>query len=206
MIIPTPAFERAFAHVIMGKEGIYSNSQNDLGGETVYGISRTKNPSWEGWKLVDAIKHNSPDTATVIQKISNNKGLMNMIKDFYWLRYWLPVKGDDINSSVAETLFDIGVNQGVKSSVKYLQQSLNKLNRNQKDYANIEVDGDLGTMETIPALSTFLNTSFAGRNINKNVAVLLKLVHYFQIHRYMELTDRQESQEGFMYGWITNRT
>ena len=206
MIIPTPAFERAFAQVIMGKEGIYSNNPNDIGGETVYGISRTKNPSWEGWKLVDAIKHNSPDTATVIQKISNNKGLMNMIKDFYWLRYWLPVKGDDINSSVAETLFDIGVNQGVKSAVKYLQQSLNKLNRNQKDYANIEVDGDMGTIETIPALNTYLNTSFAGRNINKNVAVLLKLVHYFQIHRYMELTDRQESQEGFMYGWITNRT
>lgn len=45
--------EKFLRWIITTWEGYYANDPHDHGGETVWGISRKFNPSWEGWKIVD---------------------------------------------------------------------------------------------------------------------------------------------------------
>lgn len=185
-------------------EGVYSNNRLDRGGETVFGIARTRNPNWEGWAHVDKITaimgKASPEMA-----IKNSKPITDLVAQFYWEHYWLPLKCDEFEYLIAAELFDTAVNQGVSSAGKYLQRSLNRLNRNQKDYADLLEDGEVGNM-TIGAYKAYMNTaSKNGRTLNSNRKVLLKAMNYFQLRRYDDIIAGDPTQEEFMYGWIINR-
>jgi lysozyme family protein len=175
------AYQLTIAH-----EGGYSNHPSDKGGETFMGISRVHNSDWRGWGIIDAVKLNKDD-------IVNNKKLLDLVYNFYRERYWRRINGSRIpDQDIANELFDTAVNMGVLFTVMLLQKTLNLLNRNQKLYKDIKVDGVFGD-------KTFLALD---QSINKNGSVLVQnILNCYQAKRYLEIMERSKDQEIFI-GWF----
>ena len=180
-------FELAY-NKTMRFEGGYADNPVDKGGETYHGISRKAHPEWEGWRVIDYAKEEErlDDPAIHIQ-------LIDQVEKFYFENYWKPVYGNEIQyQEAAEDLFDSAVHMGVKRAVEFCQMTANLLNRNQKLYSNIIVDGKFGPRSLI-ALTMC---------IEKNGLKLFKKV--FNLYKgafYIDLMERNESQEIFT-GWF----
>ncbi|MDG1874240.1 MAG: glycosyl hydrolase 108 family protein [Mariniblastus sp.] len=176
------------------REGGYVNDPVDKGGETHRGVTRKYHPQWPGWKIVEQLKRDHPEDFK--QRINDSHELAELAKDLYRAKYWTPIRGDEIpDQHIANKVFDTGVNQGVARSIRYLQESLNQLNRNQKSYANIKTDGRLGD-QTLRAMQQFLK-------LEKNQPdYLLKMLNLMQANHYIEVMRKDPTQERFARGWL----
>lgn len=184
----------------MSYEGGYSNDPDDRGGETYKGISRNTWPQWEGWKTIDIYTTKYSGEA-LDAKLASNKPLQSLVSEFYKLRYWMPNNCDAFDGAVFQELFDTGVNQGTASAATYLQKALNKLNRNQEDYPDLEVDGKIGAV-TIGAYNSYMATArFKFRNADKLIRWLIRWMNYYQLQRYDRISNNDLSQEKFVPGW-----
>lgn len=183
-------FAAAFAKT-SGLEGGYVNHPLDRGGETYRGIARRYHPDWRGWRAVDRAKRRR-DFPRALER---DKRLARSVERFYRTRYWNRFGGDDIpDQAVAEELFDMSVHIGVARGVRLLQRSLNLLNRNQKVYADITVDGLCGA-ETRAALGKLLRAD--GKSY-----YLLRLMNVLRGAAYVETARRDPRQEVFLRGWL----
>lgn len=181
-------------------EGEYSNDPSDKGGETYKGISRRYWPDWEGWKIIDIYKTKYAGNA-LNRELAKNIGLQQFVQQFYYEHYWLAMQCDEFNLQVGSELFDTAVNQGKWKAASYLQKSLNKLNRNGKDYTDITVDGNIG-LQTKQAYEAYMATErFASRNEVKLIAWLIKWLNYYQLKEYDNLTTNDPRQEIYIPGW-----
>lgn len=180
-------------------EGIYSNDPTDRGKETVFGISRNNFPNWEGWVFVDEIKlrYNSINSSGFLKELNNSGALSKARFSFYKENFWNKLVCDNMPQDIADELFDTSVNMGVAYGSKCLQRALNKLNRNQIDYPDIEPDGKIGP-NTIKALNAYMKTN---RPSEQLIKWLLKWMNYFQMERYNDLSDLNPEQEKFIPGW-----
>lgn len=179
-------FNKIFDEVIIKTEGGFVNDPDDLGGITYMGISYNANPNWEGWSIVFD-KMDSLKTGEIL----NNDFLMMLVKDFYYTEYYTRINLDKIDIYyLCLELFDIAVNMGVLTAGKFLQQSLNILNRNEKVFDDLRVDGIIG-QKTIEAINKLIDTK-----------PLIRVLNYFQMDRYIKLCEKHPEQEKFMYGWI----
>ncbi len=182
----TQAYNLTSAH-----EGGYVNDATDRGGETYRGISRVHHPSWAGWSKIDALKRRRGFPRI----LDTDRSLQASVKSFYKRKYWDRFLGDAItDQQVADELYDTGVNMGVRRSVRFLQNALNLLNRNQKNYNDLVVDGWLG-QGTLKTLSTYLQ-------LDRNSQVLLKMMNTQQGARYIEIMETDPSQEKYARGWL----
>jgi lysozyme family protein len=123
-------------------------------------------------------------------------------RQIYFSRYWLQPRLDQINEAcpeIAAKLFDIGVNQGPATGVKYLQRALNVLNEGAQDYPNLAVDGGVGQL-TLYALHQFL-----AKRGNEGERVLLNMIRAQQTVSYIEIAERDPTQEMFELGWQAAR-
>jgi len=165
---------------ILVAEGGYVNDKNDAGGATNYGITEV---------------------------VARANGYFGAIKDMpksfavqvYKNRYWLEPKFDRVamlSEKVAAELVDMGVNMGTKAAAVALQECLNLLNRQGKDYVDIKEDGALG-----PGTLSVLATLLAKRGED----LLLKALIINRGARYLSIAKNNPVQEDFLVGWITNR-
>ncbi|MDU7367970.1 MAG: glycosyl hydrolase 108 family protein [Acinetobacter baumannii] len=169
---------------LIKREGGYVNNPNDRGGATNFGITEA------------------------VARVNGWKGPMrdlplDLAKQIYKKQYWTAPRFDQVNtisSAVAEELLDTGVNCGINFAKPLLQRALNLLNNQGKaGFSDLEVDGVYGS-ETLGALKTYL--SKRGKDGEK---VMLKVLNIMQGHRYIEICERNPTQEQFFYGWISNR-
>ena len=182
----TQAYNLTSAH-----EGGYVNDAIDRGGETYRGISRVYHSSWKGWSKIDALKKKAGFPGL----LNKDKSLQANVKSFYKKKYWDRFLGDAItDQQVADELYDTGVNMGVRRSVRFLQNGLNLLNRNQKNYADMVVDGWLG-QGTLKILSKYLQ-------LDNNARVLLKMMNIQQGARYIGIMENNSTQERYARGWL----
>ena len=168
---------------IIDTEGGYINTFKDKGGETKYGIT-SKTAYNNGYK--GNIKHLP----------------YYMAYKIYSEKYWNINMLDDIvhlSIAIAEEVADTGVNMGPSTAGRFLQRSLNVLNRGEKNFDNVAIDGKIG-LRTVSALRDYL--SIRGEDGER---VLLKMLNSLQIHRYIRIAERDNSQEEFLFGWILNR-
>jgi lysozyme family protein len=176
------SFEFAFNQVV-GIERDFSDDPNDSGGTTRYGITEA--------------------TARAAGYQGDMRALpIALAKSIYRRRYWDALRLDDIDARVpalAEELFDTAVNQGQGTAATYLQISLNAFNHRGRRYSDIAVDGSIGPA-TLGALGAFLQ--WRGGDGAKT---LLKALNCLQGARYLDLAQRREKDEDFVYGWIKNR-
>lgn len=186
-------FEIAFDETMLF-EGGYANDPDDKGGETYRGIARKFHGTWPGWKSIDAKKASSPQTWK--DELDGDAELQKLVKSFYRETFWRGIRGDEIaDQHVANELFDTGVNQGSATAVKYLQESLNLLNRNQRNYPDIVVDGTFGE-QTLETLATYWDLEKGKSD------ALLKLLNLFQGIRYIERARQDPTQRKFIRGWL----
>jgi lysozyme family protein len=166
----------------------YTNDPADSGGPTKGGITLAT--------LADYRKHRV--TAEDVKNLTEEEA-----RSIYLEKYWIKPKFDQvaiIDVQVAEELADTGVNMGPGTAVKFLQRILTGFNNQQKLYPDLKVDGQLGTV-TLNALQSYL--THRGK---EGKAVLLFSLDALQAVRYIEIVERREKDEAFVYGQILNRS
>lgn len=184
-------FRNTTNHIIVNVEGGYSNRKVDYGGETYKGISRKHWPSWEGWVIIDRykIEQNFPSI------LNDNSELHLSVLVFYKENFWDKIKGDDL-STISETiclkLYDQIINFGISRPSKWFQEALNLLNRYERRYNNIRVDGKIGSV-TMSTLKKALNHNSDTR--------ILTIMRCFQGMEYISIMRKNEAQEANI-GWI----
>ena len=184
-------FKEAY-EITMGHEGGYSNDPVDAGGETYKGITKRFEPDWEGWVIIDSLRNN-PNFPKCLDE---NEELQEKVMEVYKRKYWDIFWGDKFdNQDIANEMFDTGVNMGTTRAIKYLQKSLNLLNRDQKNYSDISEDGVIGN-NTLNTLNNFLN------KFKRDVKYLLKLMNLFQGMHYINYMGKDSKQERFARGWL----
>lgn len=174
-------FERAFNRVIAA-EGGYSNITADRGGKTMLGITE-RTARLHGY-TGDMEKLTIDDARRIY-------------KSAYWDACGLDAIGA-LSPAIALELFDTGVNCGVGVARAFLQRCLNALNRQGKDYADIPPGAAIGV--TVGALTAFLQ-----RRGHAGEATLLAALNALQGARYIEIAERDPTQETFLNGWLKNR-
>ena len=116
--------------------------------------------------------------------------LKNLVELFYEIRFWDNMNLDNIgDQTIANEMFDTGVNQGYKTAVKYFQEALNLTNY-YEDSNNVVVDGAVGP-KTINA--------FKKHRRKSNV---LKAMNILQGMRYVKICRENPIQEKFFNGWL----
>jgi hypothetical protein len=135
-------------------------------------------------------------------KNRKNSQLQSLVNSFYYNEFWEFLKCEKFDQAIADELFDTAVNQGRMTAAKYLQESLNLLNNNQRHYKDIAVDGEIGDV-TINAYNNYMSTSvFPNRSKEKNINTLLKVLNGLQFERYKDIVKRSPDQEIYFYGWL----
>lgn len=110
----------------------------------------------------------------------------------YMAKYWDSVRADDMPESVAAEVVDTAVNAGVNRSGRFLQRALNVLTPG----TALVVDGVIGSA-TIRGLNEYLAV--------RDAVTLVKMLNCLQGAFYVELAERREKDERFIYGWFKNR-
>jgi len=175
-------------------EGGYVFDPDDAGGETYKGISRRFNLSWKGWYRIDEIKRANSRKKKFDKVFEQDESLQEEVLLFYKEAYWDKFWGDEIPvQEIAEELFDTGVNMGVRRAVGFLQEGLNLLNRNQRNYTDIVEDGLFGK-NTLKVLMAYLKID--------DLSYLLKVMNILQGMHYIEYMRKSPKQEKYARGWL----
>jgi lysozyme family protein len=163
-------FLPVFEQMILDEGGyILHEVKGDTGGMTYAGIARNKNPHWAGWAYID--RGETPPS--------------QLVRDFYYAGYWLPIRGDELSQGIAENIFNFAVNSSMPGKPKIAVM-----------LAQIVVgttpDGALGP-KTVAALNTCDTELFKARYALAKIA------------RYRDIVRKDKTQLKFLMGWI-NRT
>ena len=182
---------RKALEVLLAHEGAWVDDPADRGGETFRGISRRHHPGWRGWQRIDAARRESNFPGS----LERDRYLPRMVAHFYKTHYWDVFQGDTLaHDDLATELLEAGVHLGQRRAIRFLQESLNLLNRNGRDYADLVVDGLLGA-RSLQALAIYTRK-------DGSVALLLKLMNLLQGCHYIAVMRVDPTQERFARGWL----
>lgn len=173
-----------FVNKVIKIEGGYANDPNDSGGETNWGITVA---------VARAFGYTGPMRDMTRQQAS----------EIYKARFWDSMRLDDvaaISPQIALELFDSGVNVGTGRAAQWFQTSLNAFNQEGTWYRDIAVDGRIGPM-TLAAFREYMTR----RARMQGERVMLRALNALQGHFYVDLSQRRQKDESFVYGWILNR-
>jgi len=175
----------------LGNEGTYSNNTHDVGGETFMGIARNYNPDWTGWKIIDTLDKSKLKKCNILTEHPN---LYCSMAAYYKEHYWNKILGNKLGDQwVANKLFDVAVNMGPPRAIKFLQESLNLLNKDGKLYQDLNVDGIIGNV-TLTTLTSY-------RRFDP-IRTLIKFITLLQAEHYINYIRKSSSQEEFARGWV----
>jgi len=181
-------------NLTLNNEGGYVNDPDDLGGETYKGISRASNKHWSGWVLIDYYK----ELDGFPESLYNNTALNINVRTFYKANYWdANSLGKCPSQNIANELFDTGVNLGVGKAAEFLQTTLNTLNKNNKIYDDLVVDGKIGP-KTLKALNACIDY--------RGDEYIYKILNILQGIQYIKYTITNPIMEKYLYGWLNRVT
>lgn len=183
-----PDFKKAYLKT-MGHEGGYSDDPDDNGRETWKGISRRAHPDWPGWAIVDELRLMSEFPLN----LHRNSKLQSLVDGFYIDTFWVPMGCDNMPQLIAEEVFDSGINTGQRTAVKFLQQALNSLNKNERYYNDLIVDGGFGKISHA-ALRIILQRG--------EDELLYKIMNVIQGAHYLSIMNDSLKQEKYTRGWF----
>lgn len=175
-------FEAIIDKVISVEKG-YVDHPSDRGGPTNYGI-----------------------TIATARKYGYQGDMIDMplsfAREVYRIRYIVAPSFDkvcEIDAPVGMELIDTGINMGPGRATIFFQEWLNGLNKQGSHYADVYVDGRIGSV-TLDAFRAYLRfRGAAGRD------VMLYALNCTQGARYLDITQNNESQEDFLFGWMLKR-
>lgn len=118
-------FEQALRHVL-AHEGGWSDHPRDPGGATMQGITLATYRDFKGDPYI---------TKDQLRAIPASD-----VSNLYLVRYWTPVRAEELPSGLDYAVFDFGVNSGVGRASRMLQQCL-----------GVTVDGVIGPKTLLAA-------------------------------------------------------
>lgn len=135
--MPFASFDIAI-EPLLKNEGVFANDKYDKGGKTRYGVTEM-NMRLDGY-------WGKPEEFPLDWAIK-------IFKKKYWDKLSLSLFGDQ---GLANDIFDAGINMGTGTVGKFVQQAVNVLNRNQRSWLDLFLDGLVGpkTAATINILGT----------------------------------------------------
>lgn len=173
--------------IIRAEGAEYTNDPADSGGPTKYGITQATLSAHRGRQV-------SPQE---VQRLTEEEA-----REIYLQRYYVAPRIDLIaahSEKIAAEVMDTGVNTGMRRAVTLLQRALNVLNDGGRIYTDVSADGRMGP-QTASALQAYL--SHRGATGEQALFILLNCL---QGAFYVELAERREKDQRFMYGWLTHR-
>lgn len=178
---------------ILKKEGPYSNDSNDLGGETVYGVTRKYSGDSEIWPIVDRYKEkfSGNELADAISKDVTIVTVVTLIYSHLWNDYNL----NKYPIEFSHCLFDMMIHLGKQPSIKMLQKTLNSLNYNDKFGEDLPITGNFGNMTKARINQIFKDS--------KNIKIVIRLLFAQKYCHYLDLVNNKKSQRKFIRGWMT---
>ena len=150
----------------------FTNDPNDAGGATKFGVSLTFLQSIH-------IDENHDGRVDILDIEGLDK---DEATDIYWNNFWKSYY-DKMPEGIGEKMFDVAVNTGLVRSNMFLQQALNKLG------SNIKVDGLIGN-GTITETTKYKPDDILNAYIDAQKAF------------YMDIVQKNPTQEKFLNGWI----
>ncbi|EIZ8991648.1 glycoside hydrolase family 108 protein [Cronobacter sakazakii] len=168
---------------ILNIEGSYVDNPADRGGPTKWGIT-------EKTARAHGYKGNMRD-------LSRDEAYRILEQD-----YWTAPGFDQVaqySLPVAFELCEAGTNIGPSVPARWLQRWLNVFNNQQAFYHDLTVDGVIGR-NTLNALKTCLD-----KRGKEGESVLVKALNCTQGDYYLEITEKREANEAFIYGWLRER-
>lgn len=171
-----------FIDGLLGREGGNVNHSSDRGKATNWGITSQT-----------ALAHGYSDVRTLTRE---------QARAIYEADYWYGPRFDqvaELSPAVAEELLDTGANMGPSVASRFFQRWLSALNLRGKLYPDLDADGWIGP-RTITALKAYLNY-----RKKDGETVLLRGLNSSQGAKYLELAEKDETQEDFLFGWVLNR-
>lgn len=173
----------------IGKEGTYSDHPSDTGGPTRWGITQATARA-NGY--IGDMRTLPRETAAAIYRAVyfDKPGFAKVAV---------------LSPAIAAELFDTGVNMGPTVPALWLQQWLNALNRQGRDYADIPEDAGKPGGGIGPVTVGALGRLFAVRGKTAAERVLLLGLNASQGARYLDLARGRVANEDFVFGWLANR-
>ncbi len=168
---------------VLGKEGGYVNHPDDKGGPTKWGITE---------KVARAHGYLGD-----MRNLTRGQALEILEAD-----YWYGPRFDQVanlSPDIAAELCDTGVNMGPSVASKMFQRWLNVFNQKGTLYPDMDVDGLIGP-RTINALRAYLSKRGGDGEL-----VMLTALNCTQGELYLELAEKREANQSFVYGWLKQR-
>ena len=178
-------------------ENVYSNDPDDAGGETVWGIARTRNPHWEGWALVDELREQHPDHDEFVRALEESAEVDQAACEFYRTEYWQKMGCHEMPPALALEVFDCGMNCGMSTAVGFLQRSLNVFNKRTELYPDVCVDGNWGS-RSHGALEGYIGQ-------RGDLDVLIVCFSCLRGAYYVQITEKDQTKEKYVFGWMSKR-
>lgn len=165
----------------------YTNNPADRGGPTKYGVTLE---TLRRYRRMDV----SPaDVAALTEEEA---------RQIYRANYVIGPKFDQVlalSQPIGIELIDTGINMGTEVAATFLQRLLNVFNQRGTWWADIKVDGAIGNV-SLNAIRSYLS-----RRPADGVVVMVQALNHLQGARYVDLAEKREANEDFVFGWIKNR-
>lgn len=174
--------------VIQREGAAFTNRPTDSGGPTRYGVTQA---ALARYRM-------RPVTADDVASLRESEARQIYMQDYvYGPDFHLLL---DFSRSVAVEVIDTGVNMGPQVAATFLQRCLNVFNSRGTYYPDLLVDGLVGPT-TARALMDYVR-----RRGKDGERVLVRALNHLQGARYIELAEKREANEEYVYGWIKERT
>lgn len=168
---------------ILNKEKGFVDHPSDRGGPTNWGITQA------------------------VARANGYEGDMRLMpesfaRQVYLKRYITEPAFDQVHAlseKIGNELIDTGVNMGPPVASMMLQRWLNGFNLRGSRYGDLFVDGRIGRV-TLDALGKYI--AWRGE---QGVRVMCAALNSTQGVRYLEIAEKNPSQEDFLYGWMLHR-
>ena len=168
---------------VVGREGRYSNNPDDLGGETMWGVTA---------KVARKHDYTGP-MKDMPREVAVRIFIMEYVNEPGYNKVMT------VSERIAEEMVDSGINIGTSFPGVWLQRTLNAMNNKGAHWPDIEADGKIG-----PATISVLKAMLAKRG-KDGETVVWRTLNCLQGARYLEITEKREANETFFYGWMLNR-
>lgn len=169
-----------------GVEGGYVEHPDDLGRGTKHGITVETMEEWRQlWP-----KYNFKGDIRDLP--------IEMAYEIYDLGWWQRLHLDKVivlSDSLAERLFDFGINAGRGNAVRSLQRILNVMNKQGKLWVDLDPDGKFGDT-TYRTLERCLLMS------DENLSNVEYVMFCLQTYHYLDISEKREKNESFTNGWF----
>lgn len=155
-------FTRALAHVL-AMEGSFTDDPYDPGGPTNKGITLRV---YAEWKHVTVDATSFAELKDELRRIPDD-----VVREIYAARYWTPASCESLPPALALFHFDAGVNHGVGTANRMLQEAL-----------GVMIDGDIGP-ETLGAIASTEITAVLERYATMRRNRYRALPHFWRFGR-----------------------